>query len=82
MGEIVQSAIAPSFRRGIRNYPTIGEEVLRLTANELQIVFSSAGRNTISVGSLQQDASVPTCIDVDEMLSKHFACSLDRRREV
>ena len=74
MGEVDQrDAETPRFRRGVSEYPTIADPVLPLTNQELRIVFNGTGPNTIKVGHLHQDSTVSACIDVDEMLSKHFA---------
>jgi DNA helicase HerA-like ATPase len=73
MGEIVISAGAAVFRRGVAGYPTIRDAALPLTNRELRIIFDEAGNNTISIGSLQQDTTVNARTNVDEMLNKHFA---------
>jgi DNA helicase HerA-like ATPase len=74
MGEVDQRAAgAPRFCRGVSEYPTIADPVLPLTNQELRIVFDSTGPNIIKIGHLHQDNTVSACIDVDEMLSKHFA---------
>ena len=44
-----------------------------LTNGELRIIFGGSGAPTISVGTLQQDTSVNACVEIDEMLNKHFA---------
>jgi hypothetical protein len=61
------------FHRGIRDYPTIGDSAMPLTNNELHTIFSGSGASMISIGSLQQDSTVNACVEIDELLSKHFA---------
>jgi DNA helicase HerA-like ATPase len=74
MGEIdLRQPGAPRFCRGVSEYPTIADSVLPLTNQELHIVFDGAGHKTIKIGHLHQDNTVSACIDVDEMLTKHFA---------
>jgi uncharacterized protein len=73
MGEIDQRADAIRFRRGVTDYPTIGDIVLPLTNAELRVIFDGSGATTISIGTLQQDSTVNACVEVDEMLNKHFA---------
>lgn len=73
MGEIVESATNSSFRRGVAGYPTIRDTALPLTNKALRIIFDEKNSGTISIGSLQQDATVDARVDVDEMLNKHFA---------
>jgi DNA helicase HerA-like ATPase len=74
MGEIkADPKGAPRFLRGITEYPLIGDPVLAVGPNELRAVYGRDNDATISVGRLQQDASLSAYINVDEMLSRHFA---------
>ena len=74
MGEIDQpTAGATRFKRGVSDYPTIGDPVMPLTNRELRIVFEGSEQKTIKIGHLHQDNTVSVSVDVDEMLSKHFA---------
>ncbi len=61
------------FRRGVTEYPVIGDPAAALRAPALRLMFDSAGDDSIEIGHLQQDASIPAAINVKEMLSKHFA---------
>ena len=72
LGEIPSSSDKPAFRRGVTNYPTIGDEVDLVTSEELRTIYAPKGSERIDVGFLQQDPSVVAHIDVSEMLSKHF----------
>ena len=72
-GEISNHNGTVRFRRGIGEYPTIGDPVTALTGDELRVVFDAPGANTIRIGQLQQDGEIAVGIDVDELLSKHFA---------
>lgn len=73
MGEITRETGKPAFRRGVREYPAIGDEVSIISRDDLELIYSSAGPNAVNIGHLQQDASIPALIDVDAMLTKHFA---------
>ena len=74
MGEITQLRTGSlDFRRGVIDYPTIGDSVSPLTNKELRAIFVCSGSGAITIGSLQQDNTVGACVDVDEMLNKHFA---------
>ncbi len=74
MGEIRRSDNGrPFFQRGITNYPIVGDRVDVLGSEALRVVYDTAGAETISIGHLQQDESIPAYIKVDEMLRKHFA---------
>src|SRR5438105_7986355 len=63
----------PKFQRGVTNYPTIGDTVELISNQELRTVYAPSGSDQIDVGTLQQDRSVIAYVDVEEMLSKHFA---------
>jgi uncharacterized protein len=73
MGEIKQDLQGPHFERGVTDYPTIGDPVVALRAEMLQIIFGKSGADSIIIGRLQQNSSLAACIQVDEMLSRHFA---------
>jgi hypothetical protein len=72
LGEIL-GGDRPKFQRGVTNYPTIGDAVELITNAELRTVYAPTGSDQINVGTLQQDRSVIAYVDVEEMLSKHFA---------
>src|SRR5437764_215965 len=73
LGEILPGPIRPKFQRGVTNYPTIGDTVDLISNQELRVVYAPSGSDQINVGTLQQDQSVIAYVDVEEMLSKHFA---------
>src|SRR5207302_1299228 len=73
LGEIFGGPDRPKFQRGVTNYPTIGDAVDLITNQELRTVYAPSGSDQINVGALQQDPSVIAYVDVEEMLSKHFA---------
>jgi len=61
------------FQRGVTSYPTIGDPVDVLTNQELRTVYAPSRAEQINIGALQQDPSVVAYVDVQELLSKHFA---------
>ena len=74
LGEILDSAgPRPRFQRGVTNYPAIGDAAELITNQELRTVYAPSGSDQINVGTLQQDQSVTAYVDIEEMLSKHFA---------
>ena len=73
LGEIHNAADKAKFQRGVTNYPTIGDSVDLITSQELRTIYAPTGSDQINVGFLQQDRSVIAYVDVEEMLSKHFA---------
>src|SRR5262245_36231890 len=73
LGEIHNASDKAKFQRGVTNYPTIGDAVELITSQELRTIYAPTGSDQINVGFLQQDRSVVAYVDVEEMLSKHFA---------
>ncbi len=73
LGEILGGPERPKFQRGVTNYPTIGDSVELVTNQDLRTVYAPVGSDQIDVGTLQQDPSVVAYVDVEELLSKHFA---------
>src|ERR1700759_1606360 len=72
LGEIL-GGDRPKFQRGVTHYPTIGDVVELISSAELRTVYAPSGSDQINVGTLQQYRSVIAYVDVEEMLSKHFA---------
>ena len=72
LGEIL-GGDRPKFQRGVTNYPTIGDGVDLVSNQELRTIYAPSGSDQINVGTLQQDPSVTAYVDIEEMLSKHFA---------
>ncbi|GJE26799.1 hypothetical protein LKMONMHP_1651 [Methylobacterium organophilum] len=74
LGEIVPTeAGETAFRRGIACHPAIGDRVEPLPAAFLRLVFQPAVAGTVPIGTLYQDAGMPACVTIDDLLSKHFA---------
>ena len=73
LGEINGAPDRPKFQRGVTDYPTIGDTVEMISNSDLRTVYAPSGSDQINVGMLQQDRSVTAYVDVEEMLSKHFA---------
>ena len=62
-----------SFRRGVSNYPSLGDLVYRANRVELAMAYACDAETAVRVGHIQQDPTIPAMIKVDEMLAKHFA---------
>ena len=74
LGEIITMPSGnPRFQRGVTIYPAIGDIAATITNQDLRVVYAPSQKDAINVGNLQQDPSVIAYVDVDEMLSKHFA---------
>ena len=61
------------FRRGVSNYPSLGDVVFRANRSELALAYACDADTAVRVGHIQQDPSIPAMIKIDEMLGKHFA---------
>jgi len=61
------------FRRGISSYPSLGDVVARASKDELSMAYSCEATSAIRIGHIQQDASIPAMVKIDELLGKHFA---------
>jgi DNA helicase HerA-like ATPase len=74
VGEIkVNAAGAAYFQRGVTEYPMIGEPATLMGERELRLIFNGIGGKPANVGVLQQDAAIQANVDVDQLVSKHFA---------
>jgi hypothetical protein len=73
LGEINNATGTPRFQRGVTVYPAIGDAAAPIGNQELRTVYARADKDSIHVGALQQDPSVKAYVNIDEMLSKHFA---------
>ncbi len=73
VGEIVGDGGEPAFRRGVTNFPAIGDAVDLLPPADLRIVYQISAANTAGIGALYQDPETPACIKVEDLITKHFA---------
>jgi uncharacterized protein len=68
-----KDGVARSFRRGVSNYPSLGDAIYRASRAELALAYACDAATAVSVGHIQQDPTIPAMIKIDEMLGKHFA---------
>jgi DNA helicase HerA-like ATPase len=74
MGEIRGYASdGASFQRGVSNYPRIGDKIARLATKDISLIHRIDKGETVEVGRLRLDSSVPAYINFEELLRKHFA---------
>ncbi len=74
IGEISNyDSASARFQRGVTTYPAIGDTVTFIGARELRLIFHTSSSRMIDIGHLQLDAAIAARLDVDEMVSKHFA---------
>ncbi len=74
IGEIIDNEQGhPSFKSGISNYPHLGAIAHRIRNVDLAAIYENNENNTVTIGSITQDSSIPAVISVDALLSRHFA---------
>ncbi len=75
VGEIIHGGegVQDKFSSGIANYPQMGCIAHRIRSADLAIIYKSEGETVVKVGQLTQDQSVDAKIEVDSLLSRHFA---------
>lgn len=70
IGEILPGG---RFQRGVTEYPNIGDNALMLGERELRLIYGAADGNRGHVGDLQQNTAIGVHIDIDHLVSRHFA---------
>lgn len=73
LGEIYSLEGRDCFKRGTTHYPAIGDAAELLSTERFQLVYQVSGPDRAEIGSLHQNRSIPACIKIDDLLSKHFA---------
>lgn len=74
VGEIVNSGDGNSkFSSGIASYPQMGCTAAKISTADLSVIYRSEGDSVVRIGNLTQDANVDAKIDIDKLLSRHFA---------
>ncbi len=64
---------ATRFQRGVTDYPNIGDGAKLLTDDELRLVYGAADGDHAHIGNLQQNSAIGVHIDIDQLVSRHFA---------
>ncbi len=73
-GEIQRDAGGTArFQRGVTEYPNIGDGARLLTDAELGLVYGAADGDHAHIGDLQQNPDIAVNIDIDHLVSRHFA---------
>jgi uncharacterized protein len=74
IGELRADATgATRFQRGVTEYPNIGDGAFMLTESQLRIVYGGADADRAHIGNLQQNPNIHVHIDIDNLVSRHFA---------
>jgi hypothetical protein len=73
IGEIRAQAGGAHFQRGVSEYPNIGDAAIMLTDAELKLIYGAPNGNCVDIGHLQQNPNVHVHIDIEQLVSRHFA---------
>ena len=73
IGEIRNEGGSVRFRRGVSDYPGIGDSATILSDAELKMIYGSADGDRVEIGHLQQNPNVHVHIDIEQLVTKHFA---------
>ncbi|MBS0536367.1 MAG: DUF87 domain-containing protein [Proteobacteria bacterium] len=73
IGEIRNDGAIPRFQRGVTEYPNIGDAAAMLAERELRQVYGTANDDRANIGDLQQNEKIGVHIDIDNLVSRHFA---------
>ncbi|MEI5664183.1 DUF87 domain-containing protein [Bosea sp. CCNWLW174] len=74
LGEVVDDENGTArFDSGITTYPPIGAPAHRIRSRDLERIHDLGQRKGVVLGSLTQDAGVAASVDIERLLSRHFA---------
>jgi DNA helicase HerA-like ATPase len=74
IGELISiQGSATRFQRGVTEYPNIGDNAAMLGERELRLVYGNADADHAHIGDLQQNPNIGVHIDIDNLISRHFA---------
>jgi DNA helicase HerA-like ATPase len=74
IGELISiQGSATRFQRGVTEYPNIGDNAVMLGERELRLVYGNADADHAHIGDLQQNPNIGVHIDIDNLISRHFA---------
>jgi DNA helicase HerA-like ATPase len=73
IGEIRTDETPATFQRGIADYPLIGSPAVLIDENDLRLIYGGADADHAHIGNLQQNENIGVNIDIDNLVSKHFA---------
>jgi DNA helicase HerA-like ATPase len=74
LGEVRAAPDGPArFQRGVTEYPALGDAAILLGERELRVVYGTADADHAHIGDLQQNSQIGVHIDIDNLVSRHFA---------
>ncbi|MGE4166456.1 MAG: ATP-binding protein, partial [Xanthobacteraceae bacterium] len=73
IGEIRTRENVTQFQRGIAEYPLISSPAVLIDEDDLRLIYGGADDDHAHIGDLQQNTNIGVNIDIDNLVSKHFA---------
>jgi hypothetical protein len=73
IGEIRNDSGKTLFQRGVANYPSIGDSAIMMSEEDLRLIYGGADADHAHIGDLQQNPNIGVNIDIDNLVSRHFA---------
>lgn len=73
VGEIQDKNGVLNFTSGISAYPRMGSVAHRIRSKDLEAIYQNDASDTIGIGHLTQETSIPAKIELAKLLSRHFA---------
>ncbi|MGI9401245.1 MAG: ATP-binding protein [Rhizobiaceae bacterium] len=73
VGEIQFRGGDRRFTSGITNYPRMGASAQRIRPSDLEAIYKNEGDDSIKIGHVTQESSIPAKINLSKLLSRHFA---------
>ena len=61
------------FQRGVSYFPALGDAIYATGQDDLSLVYACPDADTVRVGTVHQDQSLPAFVVTDDLLGKHFA---------
>lgn len=66
--------IGKQFERGVSQFPTVGDEVHLVTAEDLRVIFGeSVGEDHIEIGHIASSSGIPGGLGLNKLLTRHCA---------
>lgn len=62
-----------TFQRGVTVYPRLGDRVQPASRKALEKAYYFGNSDSVEIGRVHQDRSIPAVIKLDDMMGKHFA---------
>lgn len=62
-----------TFCRGVSVYPRLGDRVQPASRQALEKAYYFGNADSVEVGRIHQDQSIPAVVKLDDMMGKHFA---------